>query len=100
MILHRTESRNRFEREARVIASLNHPHICALHDVGIHDGIDFLVMEFVRGETLAARLAGGALPLDLVLRHASEIAGALVAAHRAGVVHRDLKPANIMLSEE
>ena len=98
-VLHRAESRKRFEREARVIASLNHPHICALHDVGQHDGLDFLVMEFVHGETLAARLARGALPLDLVLRHASEIAGALVEAHRAGVVHRDLKPANIMLTD-
>jgi serine/threonine protein kinase len=98
-VLHRAESRKRFEREARVIASLNHPHICALHDVGQHDGLDFLVMEFVHGETLASRLARGALPLDLVLRHASEIAGALVEAHRAGVVHRDLKPANIMLTE-
>jgi serine/threonine protein kinase len=98
-VLTRAESRKRFEREARAIASLNHPHICALHDVGRHDGLDFLVMEFVRGETLAARLARGALPLDLVLRHASEIAGALIEAHRAGVVHRDLKPANIMLTD-
>jgi serine/threonine protein kinase len=98
-VLHRVESRKRFEREARVIASLNHPHICALHDVGQHDGLDFLVMEFVQGQTLAARLARGALPLDLVLRHASEIASALVEAHRAGIVHRDLKPANIMLTD-
>jgi serine/threonine protein kinase len=98
-VLTRAESRKRFEREARVVASLNHAHICALHDVGQHDGLDFLVMEFVRGETLAARLARGALPLDLVLRHASEIAAALIDAHRAGVVHRDLKPANIMLTD-
>ena len=97
--LHHPESRRRFEREARTVASLNHPHICALYDVGRHDGVDFLVMEFVQGETLAARLAYGALPLDMVLRHACEIAGALVEAHRAGIVHRDLKPANIMLTE-
>ncbi len=97
--LHHPDSRKRFEREARVVASFNHPHICALYDVGQHDGVDFLVMEFVQGQTLAARLGRGALTLDLVLRNASQIASALVEAHRAGIVHRDLKPANIMLTE-
>ena len=98
-VLHHAESRQRFDREARVIASLNHTHICRLYDVGRHDDLDFLVMELVQGDTLAARLARGALPLALVLQHALEIAGALIEAHRAGVVHRDLKPANIMLTD-
>ena len=93
------ESRLRFEREARAIASLNHPHICTLHDFGSHGDIDFLVMEYLEGETLARRLARGALPLDRALRHAIEIAGALDAAHRAGIIHRDLKPSNIVLTE-
>jgi serine/threonine protein kinase len=83
----------RFEREARVIASLSHPNICQLYDVGPN----YLVMEYLGGETLAARLAKGALPLDQVLGVAVQIADALDAAHRKAVVHRDLKPANIML---
>src|SRR5438445_6673121 len=84
--------RERFEREAHAIASLNHPHICTLHDVGHQNGIDYIVMEYLEGETLAKRLAKGALPLDQALRYAIEIADALDAAHRHGVIHRDLKP--------
>jgi serine/threonine protein kinase len=89
----------RFEREARTIASLNHPNICVLHDIGHQDGTDYLVMEYVEGETLAARLEKGPLPLDQVLRYAIEIADALDKAHRKGVTHRDLKPGNIMLTK-
>jgi Tol biopolymer transport system component/predicted Ser/Thr protein kinase len=93
------ELRERFEREARAVAALNHPNICTLHDVGHQDGIDYLVMEYVEGETLAARLEKGPLPLDQVLRYAIEIADALDKAHRKGVTHRDLKPGNIMLTK-
>src|SRR4029077_17942905 len=93
------EVRQRFDREARAISSLNHPHICTLYDVGHQDGIDYLVMEYVEGETLAARLAKGPLPLDEVLQYAIEIADALDKAHRKGVTHRDLKPGNIMLTK-
>src|SRR6202165_2255444 len=95
----RAELRERFEREAKAISSLNHPHICTLYDVGHQDGIDYLVMEYVEGETLATRLAKGPLPLDQVLRYAIEIADALDKAHRKGVTHRDLKPGNIMLTK-
>src|ERR1700740_851505 len=95
----RPELRERFEREARTIASLNHPHICVLYDIGHQDGIDFLVMEYVEGETLAQRLQKGPLPLDQVLRYAIEIADALDKAHRKGITHRDLKPGNIMLTK-
>jgi predicted Ser/Thr protein kinase len=91
--------RHRFDREARMISSLNHPHICALYDVGRQDGVDFLVMEYVEGETLATRLSRGAIPLDDALRYAIQIADALDKAHRTGIVHRDLKPANIMLAK-
>jgi eukaryotic-like serine/threonine-protein kinase len=90
--------RQRFEREARAIASLSHPHICALYDVGLQDGIDFLVMEYLEGETLADRLSHGALKTELLLRYAIQIADALDKAHRQGFVHRDLKPGNIMLT--
>jgi serine/threonine protein kinase len=90
--------RQRFEREARSIASLNHPHICSLYDVGQQDGVDFLVMEYLEGETLADRLSHGALKTELVLRYAIQIADALDKAHRQGFVHRDLKPGNIMLT--
>jgi eukaryotic-like serine/threonine-protein kinase len=93
-----SELRQRFEREARVISSLNHPHICTLYDIGHQDGIDYLVMEYLEGETLASRLLKGPLPLDQVLRYAIQIADALDQAHRHGVVHRDLKPGNIMLT--
>ena len=90
--------KQRFEREAKTISSLNHPHICTLHDIGSQDGIDFLVMEYLEGETLAHRLEKGALPLDQALQIAVEIADALDKAHRQGIVHRDLKPGNIMLT--
>ena len=93
------ERRERFEREARTIASLNHPHICVLHDIGRQDGIDFLVMEYLEGETLAQRLLKGPLPLKQVLEYAIEIADALDKAHRKGITHRDLKPGNIMLTK-
>jgi serine/threonine protein kinase len=93
-----SQFRSRFDREARAIAALNHPHICTLHDVGHHDGVDFLVMECLEGQTLADRLAKGALPLDQALRIAIEIADALAKAHRQGIVHRDLKPGNVMLT--
>ncbi len=89
----------RFDREARSVSALNHPHICVLHDVGSQDGVDFLVMEYVEGETLAQRLARGPLPLGQVLKIGSEIAVALDKAHRAGITHRDLKPANVMLTK-
>ena len=90
--------KQRFEREAKTISSLNHPHICVLHDVGHQDGIDYLVMECVEGETLAKRLEKGPLPVDQVLKLGAQIADALDKAHRAGIVHRDLKPGNIMLT--
>ncbi|HUO83578.1 MAG TPA: protein kinase, partial [Thermoanaerobaculia bacterium] len=90
--------RQRFEREARAISSLSHPNVCTLFDVGQQDGIDFLVMEYLEGESLAERLAAGPLPLEQVLRRGIEIAEALDRAHRHGVVHRDLKPGNIMLT--
>src|SRR6267142_696304 len=90
--------KQRFEREAKTISSLNHPHICVLHDVGSQDGIDYLVMECVEGETLSKRLEKGSLPLDQVLKVGREISDALDKAHRSGVVHRDLKQGNIMLT--
>src|SRR5437867_12700265 len=86
------EVRQRFEREAKTISQLSHPHICALYDVGNQDGVEYLVMEYLEGETLAARLAKGALPLEQALRFGMEIADALDRAHRHGIVHRDLKP--------
>ena len=90
--------KQRFEREARTISSLNHPHICVLHDVGQQDGIDYLVMECIEGATLSKRLERGALPMERVLKYGTQIADALGKAHRSGVVHRDLKPGNIMLT--
>jgi serine/threonine protein kinase len=90
--------KQRFEREAKTISSLNHPHICVLHDVGSQDGINYLVMECVEGETLAKRLEKGPLPLEQVLKYGMQIADALDKAHRSGVVHRDLKPGNMMLT--
>lgn len=93
------EVRQRFEREARAVSSLNHPHICTLHDVGHQDGTDFLVMEYLEGETLAKRLERGPLATPELLRIAIEIADALEKAHRQGVIHRDLKPGNIMLTK-
>ena len=93
------ELRQRLEREAKTISSLSHPHICMLHDVGHQNGTDYLVMEFLEGETLADRLAKGALPMEQALKIGIETAGALDAAHRSGIVHRDLKPGNIMLTK-
>ena len=91
-------ARQRFDREARAAAALSHPHICPLFDLGCHDGIDFLVMEFLEGETLADRLQRGKLTVQQTIEHAIQIAEALAAAHRAGIIHRDLTPANIMLT--
>src|SRR5215472_981344 len=97
------DRRHRFEREAHAIAALSHPHICTIYDIGRESGTDYLVMELLEGETLADRLAGRPtgrpLPIQEVLRYATEIADALDKAHRAGIVHRDLKPANIMLTK-
>jgi eukaryotic-like serine/threonine-protein kinase len=92
-------SRARFEREARTIGALNHPHICTLYDIGTQQGSTFLVMEHLVGESLQARIARGRLPLPLALSIGAEIADALAAAHRQGVVHRDLKPGNVMLTK-
>ena len=91
-------AKQRFEREAKTISSLNHPNICVLHDVGSQDGIEYLVMECVDGETLAKKLEKGPLPLEQALKIGREMAGALDKAHRSGVVHRDLKPGNVMLT--
>ena len=91
--------RQRFEREARAVSSLNHPHICTLHDIGSQDGIDFLVMEYLEGETLAERLRRGPMPIEELLRVGIQIADGLDRAHRQGVVHRDLKPGNVMLTK-
>ncbi|HXH93838.1 MAG TPA: protein kinase [Thermoanaerobaculia bacterium] len=90
--------RQRFEREARAISALNHPHICTLHDVGEEGGRSYLVMELLEGETLADRIVRGPLPLSDVVRYGSQIADALDRAHRAGIIHRDLKPGNIMIT--
>src|SRR5262249_9461888 len=83
----------------RTISRLDHPRICALYDVGVHDGTAYLVMQYLDGETLAARLNRGPLPIDGALRCAIDILDGLTAAHRAGITHRDLKPANIMLTK-
>jgi eukaryotic-like serine/threonine-protein kinase len=91
--------KQRFEHEARAVAALQHPHICVLHDVGAVDGVDFLVLEHLEGATLAKRLLCGPLKREEALRFGSQIADALDAAHRRGVVHRDLKPANVMLTK-
>ena len=93
------EAKERFDREARTISSLNHPNICTLHDVGHQNGVDYLVMEYLEGETLASRLDKGALAPDQVLKYGIEICEGLEMAHRTGVVHRDLKPGNIMLTQ-
>ena len=94
----RPEAQERFDREARAIASLNHPNICQVHDVGAQDGTSYLVMEHLEGETLASRMLRGVLPLEQALRYGVEVADALEAAHRRGIVHRDLKPANIFIA--
>jgi eukaryotic-like serine/threonine-protein kinase len=93
------ELRQRLEREAKTISQLSHSHICTLYDVGHQDGTDYLVMEFLEGETLADRLGKGAVPTDQAVRIGIEIAQALDAAHRQGIVHRDLKPGNVMLTK-
>ena len=90
--------RERFEREARAISALSHPHICTLYDIGAHEGVSYLVMEFLEGESLADRLAKGPLPIEQVIRYGVQIAEALEKAHRAGIIHRDLKPGNIMIT--
>jgi eukaryotic-like serine/threonine-protein kinase len=92
-------AKERFDREARTISSLNHPNICTLHDVGHQDGVDYLVMEYLEGETLASRLDKGALASDQVVKYGIEICEGLEMAHRTGIVHRDLKPGNIMLTQ-
>src|ERR1700720_1419773 len=92
------ELKQRMEREARAISSLNHPHICHLYDIGSQDGTDFLVMEYLEGEALDHRLQRGPLPLKQTLEVGVQICEALEKAHRAGIVHRDLKPGNIMLT--
>jgi tetratricopeptide (TPR) repeat protein len=97
--LDRPQARARFQREALAIAALNHPHICTLHDIGHDQGHDFIVMEYVEGETLSLRLDNGPLPLPEALAYAREISRAIDTAHRRGVIHRDLKPANIMLTK-
>jgi eukaryotic-like serine/threonine-protein kinase len=93
------DSKQRFEREARALSSLNHPHICTLYDIGTQDGVAFLVMEYMEGQTVADRLQKGALPIEQVLKIGIEVADALDKAHRHGIVHRDLKPGNIMLTK-
>src|ERR1700720_5051971 len=94
-----SELKQRFEREARTVSSLNHPHICQLHDVGSQNGTEYLVMEFLEGETLAERLRKGAMPLNEILKIGIAVAESLAVAHRQGIVHRDLKPGNIMLTQ-
>ena len=91
--------RSRFEREAKTISQLNHPNICTLYDVGHEHGTDYLVMEFLQGESLAERLKRGPLPLKELVSIGCDIADALERAHRAGIVHRDLKPGNVMLTK-
>src|SRR5260370_2873651 len=93
------ELKQRMEREARAISSLNHPNICHLYDIGSHEGTDYLVMEFLEGETLADRLRKGAMPLNEIFKIGIAVADALAVAHRQGIVHRDLKPGNIMLTQ-
>ena len=99
-IAERADLRARFEREARTVSGLNHPNICVLYDIGNQDGVGFMVLEHLEGETLAARIAKGPLPLDQALKFAGQIADALDRAHRSGVSHRDVKPANIMLTRD
>jgi eukaryotic-like serine/threonine-protein kinase len=93
------EKRQRFEREARSISTLSHPHICTLHDIGQQDGVDYLVLEYLEGETLEKKLEKGSLPTQEVLKYAIELADALDKAHRQGIIHRDIKPGNIMVTK-
>jgi Tol biopolymer transport system component/tRNA A-37 threonylcarbamoyl transferase component Bud32 len=94
------ELRQRLEREARAVSSLSHPHICPLYDIGHEDGVDYLVMELIEGETLADRLSRGHLSIEEVLRYGVQIADALEKAHRQNIIHRDLKPGNVMLTTD
>lgn len=98
-VARQSDFRQRFEREARLTSALNHPHICSLYDVGTQDGLAYLVMEYVEGETLERRLRKGRLPMELVLRFGAQIAGALAAAHAREIIHRDLKPGNLMITK-
>lgn len=93
------ELRARFEREAKIVSQLQHPHICVLHDVGSENGTEYLVMEFLDGEALAEKVKRGPLPTSELLKIAVEIADALTKAHKAGIIHRDLKPGNVMLTK-
>src|ERR1700723_533172 len=93
------ELKQRMDREGRAISSLNHPHICQLYDIGSQNGTDYLVMEFLEGETLAERLRKCAMPLNEIFKVGIAVAEALAVAHRSGIVHRDLKPGNIMLTQ-
>jgi serine/threonine protein kinase len=94
------ELKLRMEREAKAISALQHANICTLYDIGTQDGTNFLVMEYLEGQTLAERLAKGALPVDQVLKIGAEISQALEKAHQQGIIHRDLKPANVMLTKQ
>ena len=98
-LAHNPEKRQRFEREARTISTLSHPHICTLHDIGHQDGVDYLVLEYLEGETLEKKLEKGSLPTQEVLKYAIELADALDKAHRQGIIHRDVKPGNILLTK-
>ena len=98
-VAHRPDLKARFEREAKTLATLSHPHICSVFDVGQQDGVDYLVMEFLDGHTLAHRLRDSALPLNETLKIAIQLADALDKAHRQNIVHRDLKPGNIVLAK-
>jgi eukaryotic-like serine/threonine-protein kinase len=91
--------KQRLDREAKSISKLSHPHVCTLHDIGHQDGVDFLVMEYLDGETLEKRLTRGPLPTEQTLRYAAQVADALAKAHKLGITHRDLEPANIMLTK-
>src|SRR6267143_2190522 len=98
-LAHNPEKRQRFEREARSISTLSHPHICTLHDVGQQDGVDYLVLEYLEGETLEKKLEKGSMPAPEVLKYAIELADALDKAHQQGIIHRDIKPGNIMVTK-
>ncbi|HEY6387151.1 MAG TPA: serine/threonine-protein kinase, partial [Candidatus Acidoferrum sp.] len=98
-LAHDPERRQRFEREARSISTLSHPHICTLHDIGHQDGVDYLVLEYLEGDTLETKLKKGSLPAPEVLKYAVELADALDKAHRQGIIHRDIKPGNIMITK-